>query len=211
MTRRRERRSLGGNETRMKHSLGMVLSVLTVCVLMGMVVPSPRPKPARPNPILPTPKHIPKTQSPRFFVAGSAETQLVWTLRNPPVGDTFAYYYIELPSGTLKELRYDLSIDQSGSGMLLTLSRNGLRCRTYRARFLDNDEQVLFVQGGVSSADRPQGFSVFDDDELALSIHVLQEGAAIDSAWYRDMRKHHYKIGGPAPLPDIDPRFTPPC
>ena len=185
-----------------------ILTMLMIGALLGIALASPATSATRPNPILPTPKYVPKAQTPRFFVASNAESQLVWTLRNPPVKDTFTYYYIEQPTGRLNVLRYNLSIDEAGSDFLLTLSRNGLRCRTYHGRF-DSNEQVLSVQDRAHGP--PQAFSVMDDDELAITIRILQQDAAMQSGWYRDMRKHHYKIPSASYQQDVDPRFSPRC
>lgn len=189
----------------------LINSVVTVLLFSTLLGAAPKPKPTPPNPVLPTPKFIPKTESPRFFVAGDPLALLVWALRTPPGKSTFTYYWISTPSGELKQQQYDLQMLQPAGGdhVSLTLSRDGHKCRTYRARFED-DEQVLRIYTTNIADEPPQSFDVMDNGELFWAVRGLQDDAAMDATWYHDMRKHHYKPGGRS-ISARDPRFTPPC
>lgn len=78
---------------------------------------------------MPTPKYIPESTSPRFFVAGSIGTLLVWAFRMPQGKNEFTYYYVDT-SGTIHALGYSVVVARTGNKLRLALSQGKARCRT---------------------------------------------------------------------------------
>lgn len=162
-----------------------------------------------------TPPLVPKTADPRLFAAWNGHNEEVWALNHSGSG-TFTQYYYEVPTGALKQLRYDVTITASADGNLtLALARANHKCGVYHAHFMDASEQILMVTGDNApqwDGQRPQGFSVMRADELPLDLKILNSSAAQQAEIYRGMQRKHMKFNPPVPLPSpIDPRFSPAC
>jgi hypothetical protein len=162
-----------------------------------------------------TPPFVATSVDPRLFSGWNGQNEEVWALYHSGSG-TFTQYYYEVPTGALKQLRYDVTITASAGGNLtLALTQGHHQCGVYQAHFMDATQQILIVKGDNApewNGPRSQGFSVMRAAELPLDLKILNSSAAQQAAVYRQMQQQHIKFDPPVPLPSpVDPRFSPAC
>jgi hypothetical protein len=118
-----------------------VVLILLSLVFVGVAAQAATPDPGG------TPPFVPKTTDPRLFVTGNGQNEEVLALHRSGNG-TFTQYNYEVPTGLLKQLRYDVTLtDSPNGGMALTFVRDRRQCSTYHAHFMDGSEQTLLVNG----------------------------------------------------------------